>query len=132
MPANSTIDRKRYTGVTDGLRARAILQNIEPGVIFDSHHGWHVHYLVVDLAVSAGFRIGVFERIQLDLYRDGGHDLAESQRAAAMHILDAGGLVDQAVAYLNEHCAAPGHHFEFHEGDFMYWPVDTWAEVSEA
>lgn len=121
-----TSPARGYPGVTPGLQARVILQSLEPGVIFESHLGWHIHYMVVDLAVSAGFRITYFERIQLDLYRDGSHELAPAQREAAMMILDPGNLVDRAVGYLNEFVAKPPHRFGFYAEDFAYLPDTMW------
>lgn len=90
-----------------------------PGCLIDGHHGWHGHYMMVDLAIDLGFPIRDEDRAHLDRYRS---DMMDHE--SAEWVTGQGGLMDEAEGWLNTHVAENGHHFAWEDGEFFYQELE--------
>jgi hypothetical protein len=92
------------------------------GCVIDGRHGWHAHYMVIEIAENLGMELDKTDTEAVDAYRKNRDDDAFG------YILDQGGLFDRVDEWLNENAAADGYQFGWHEGDFFYMPDEWWSE----
>jgi hypothetical protein len=102
-------------------------ESILPGVLYPSETGWHMNYAVCDLALISGWRIDSIERVTLDLYRKGEHDVHVTNGTTVGEFIDE--LVIEAVGYLNAHVAGLHARFDFLDGEFIYQTNQWWEQT---
>jgi hypothetical protein len=102
-------------------------ESIPPGVLYPSEAGWHMNYAVIDLALISGWRIDSIERVTLDLYRKGEHDVHVTNGTTVAEFIAE--LVTEAVGYLNAHVAGLTAHFAFLDGEFIYQTNQWWEQT---
>jgi len=116
---------------------------IETGCYIDSHHGIYGLEMLYDLAVELCDH-DAWPRMDDDgaivrhsLHGDVGAYITihaavsgELEDVSWSNCQDyAGELYDELETRLNDDAAAEDHAWGWHEGDFMYWPIDAWQDV---
>lgn len=117
-------------------------QTLETGCYIDSHHGIYGLEMLYDLAVDlcdhdAWPRMDEDGRIvRHSLHGDVGATLLITDTTGHPEVVSyttvqdyAGELYDELETRLNDEAAAEDHAWGWWEGDFMYWPIDSWQDV---
>jgi hypothetical protein len=109
--------------MTDGDHYAVTLDddNVGAACIFESHHGWHNVYRVVDLAVAHGLQLDDADTATMTVYRSGEFDDPNVGEFAVE-------ISESAEHYLNTHLMAGGWSFGWHDGDF-YLASAAWWEL---
>lgn len=89
------------------------------GCLVDGHWGWQGILRVIDIAVSYGMKLDSNEQAAYAAYAAGEDTFLDGENVADW-ILNSGGLGDFAEEWLNEHVAAEGKAFFWHDGEFFY------------
>lgn len=105
----------------------------EVGCIIDGRHGWHAHVAMIREAVAYGYSLTLVDIVACLVYESDVESDVDSPDGVDW-LLNQGGIMDAAEAWLNESVARPGHYFGWEDGDFGYWAsydvFETYAGVN--
>ncbi len=85
-------------------------------------YGWHNTYRIIDTAIGRGMPITAEDEAALDMYRESGESIDDGWMV--------GEMAEEALTWLNENVAPPGHLFTWHEGDLMMWSEAQYCTAS--
>jgi hypothetical protein len=100
---------------------------MDTGCWVDSHWGQYGIARMVEIAADHGYAdaeiIGFARAHLLECAHPGTEHLSDED---AETLQDA---ADEIEAWLNDHVAEAEHAFGWHDGEFYYWPMETWRET---
>ena len=88
------------------------------GCIVDSHQGQYAVIYLIQLAQSEGMATDSWINTAILAYINA--EATDDQYEMVIW------LGDEALAYLNEHCAPADHLFDWFEGNVMLWHSERW------
>lgn len=94
----------------------------QAGCWVEGSRGWYAQPLVVRIAIGRGMEVSEADLSVLSRYECGDHELDAMETVSD--------LVDDAEAWLNEHVAAEGYSFGWHDGEFFLWADADWQDNS--
>jgi hypothetical protein len=89
------------------------------GLVLDGHYGWHNHARMIGVATSLGFPISDDDQAMVDRYDTG--DPSQTNEDDAEAVIGQGGLMDDALEWLNDHTDGDVV-WHWHDGEFFLSP----------
>lgn len=114
------------------MTVRPELTARDVGCYASSNHGEHSNARMIMSASSFGYGDDDEQQQKIVDLAQSHYDtmVSDAPKLSDADLKKLSDAADSVVKWLNENVAPEGHEFGWHEGNFMLWSDDAWAEVA--